>query len=99
MCDYLWQIVAAANTFAALAVSVILDNFPPIASWWAGIPSWAKKLLYAGVTIVLGVAAYAIGLYAMGCEGWAGWEDALCLILSAALAWFAGAYRHERAKV
>jgi len=90
--------VMAANVALGSLWSLALDNFPPLKGWFDPLENWQKRLFYFGSTLVLGFGLYAAGLYGLSCEGWAGWADVIPIVLSAALAWFAGSYRHERSK-
>ncbi|MBN1483782.1 MAG: hypothetical protein JXA37_03595 [Chloroflexia bacterium] len=99
ICLVLWGIVSAAATAANVFVSWLLDNVPAFAGWWNPLPAWLKRVGYAVVTTLLGLAAYAVGIYLASCPGWPDWLGAVYVVLMAAAGWFAGKARHEKARL
>jgi hypothetical protein len=76
----------------------MLDNSEWWSGWWTPLSDGVKRLLYAVFTLAVGALAYVGGYYGLKCGDWPTWDVVLPILITAALSWFAGAYRHERAK-
>ena len=97
-CTFLWAALGTIAVVASNVVSWLLDNWPVLNAWWVKLPNGFKMVGYALVTAALGAGLWAVGRFALACPDWPGDLDVFYMIGMAALSWFAGAYRHERAK-
>lgn len=95
-CMALLGVLMLAAERAGQAVSWLLDNSPKFMHWWEGLPPWAKKAIYASTTVAIGMLAWVFGNYVAGCADWPPLETAAWIILTAALTYLSGGYRHEK---
>lgn len=95
-CTLLWALITGAAAAASVAVSWLLENVPEFRRLWDRLSSGAKRISYALITLLIGLGAYALGRYAIGCA-FDGWLDILYIVILAAIGWLSGGFRYERA--
>jgi len=97
-CNILLVLLSQLALWVNTAWSWLLDNWAALRAWWEPRERAVKILVLAGVTVILGAGAWALGQYVFTCAEWPALVTAALMIVSAIAGLFAGGKRHEAEK-